>query len=156
VYCVARGLYGHVLPLSTHYVVMPLSAAGGVLPLPAGPMEGVLDYLYTIAPAPVGLVVEPGQGLVVALGYRIIGVLIAAVGVVYYLASRREVTAVMHEAESRQQDQEAAIPVAAAGCPDSLSIEAALPQAGLSLMSRSSRPFGTPIAELSGPPGASA
>jgi hypothetical protein len=110
VYCVARGLYGNVLPLATHYVVMPLSAAGGVLPLPAGPMEGVLQYLYTIAPAPVGLVIEPGQGLVVALGYRLIGILFAAIGVIYYFASRQEVAAVMHEAESNQQDPEATIP----------------------------------------------
>ena len=43
---------------------------------------------------------QPGQGLVVALGYRMIGILIAAVGVIYYLASRREVAAVMHEAEA--------------------------------------------------------
>jgi hypothetical protein len=107
VYCVARGLYGEVLPLTTHYVVMPLSAAGGVVPLPAGPMEWVLDYLYRIAPAPAGLVIEPGQGLLVALGYRLICFLIASVGVVYYVASRREVAAVMHEAEARPDDLDA-------------------------------------------------
>jgi hypothetical protein len=112
VYCVARGLYGEALPLATHYVVMPLSAAGGVLPLPAGPMEGVLEYLYRTAPAPAGLVIAPGQGLVVALGYRMIGILIAAVGVVYYLASRREVAAVMHEAEAGTPPPDAALPVA--------------------------------------------
>jgi len=44
----------------------------------------------------------PGQGFVVALGYRIATVLIAAVGVCYYLGSRQEVAEVMHEAEAAQ------------------------------------------------------
>ena len=111
VYCVARGLYGEVLPLATHYVVMPLSAAGGVVPLPAGPMEGMLECLYRIAPAPAGLVIEPGQGLMVAFGYRMIGILIAAVGVIYYLGSRQEVAAVMHEAEAGEQALDDVLPV---------------------------------------------
>ncbi len=96
IYLIASGLPGKVLPLSTHFVVSPLSAATGVLPLPMGPFEFVLDFLYTRVSFGI---IPPGQGLVVALGYRLICILIAMIGVGYYLTSRREVAEVMHEAE---------------------------------------------------------
>jgi ActR/RegA family two-component response regulator len=47
-----------------------------------------------------------GQGLVVALGYRIITVLVAAVGVCYYLASRQEVARVLHAAEQEVEQKQ--------------------------------------------------
>ncbi len=97
IYLIARGLPGDVLSLGTHFVVSPLSAAGGVLPLPMGPFEFVLEFLYVHMPGQV--TIAKGQGLVVALVYRLICVLIAMVGVCYYLGSRREVAEVMHEAE---------------------------------------------------------
>ena len=62
-----------------------------------GPFEVVLDFLY-------GRFGLPHQGLIVALGYRIISVVIAFVGVCYYLGSRQEVAAVMHDEEAQEQD----------------------------------------------------
>lgn len=100
VYLLARGLPGEVLPLGTFFVVMPLSAAAGVLPLSLGPFEYALEKLYTHVPASV--VIPVGQGLVIALAYRLITVLIAAVGLGYYLTSRREVAEVMHEVEQEE------------------------------------------------------
>jgi len=97
VYFVARGLPGQVLSFGTFFVIMPLSAAAGVLPLPLGPFEAVLEFLYTHVPA--GVIVPKGQGLVIALAYRLITVLIAAVGFGYYLASRRELAEVIQAAE---------------------------------------------------------
>ena len=41
----------------------------------------------------------PLKGLVISLSYRIITVLVAAVGMGYYLSSRREVAEALHEAE---------------------------------------------------------
>ncbi len=102
IYLIARGLPGDVLALSTHYVVSPLSAVTGILPLPLGPFEFVLDFLYTHVPEP-GVNVQEGQGLLVALVYRLICVLIATVGICYYLSARREVAKAMQEAE--QEDQ---------------------------------------------------
>jgi uncharacterized protein (TIRG00374 family) len=96
VYLVARGLPGEVLSLPMHFVVIPLSASTGALPLPMGPYEFVLDFLYTRVSEGS---IPAGQGLVVALGYRLICILIAMIGVCYYLGSRREVAEVMHEAE---------------------------------------------------------
>lgn len=98
VFLIATGLYDRVPSLAMHFVLSPLSAAAGVLPLPMGPFEFVLDRLYLFAPVAGGAMM-PGQGLVIALGYRIITVLIAAVGVCYYLGSREEVAEVLHDAE---------------------------------------------------------
>lgn len=98
VFFVAAALYDHHHSLGVHLVVSPLSAATGVLPINLGPFEGVLNFLYTAVPLADGQYLPSGQGLVVALGYRIGTVLIAAVGVVYYLAARREVAHVMEAA----------------------------------------------------------
>ncbi|HEY4759984.1 MAG TPA: lysylphosphatidylglycerol synthase transmembrane domain-containing protein [Thermoguttaceae bacterium] len=96
IYLIARGLPGEVLSLGLHFVVMPLSAAVGVLPLPLGPFEFVLEFLYTHVPQ-AGASIAKGQGLVVALAYRLITVLIAALGIYYYLGNRREVADAIHE-----------------------------------------------------------
>ena len=105
IYLIARGLPGDVLSLGTHFVVSPLAAVTGVLPIPMGPFELVLEFLYAqVHPHLPGNVVIPvGQGFVVALGYRLICVLIALVGVYYYFSSRRELAQAMHEAQQEQQ-----------------------------------------------------
>ena len=97
-YLIACGLPGNHLSLADHFVVMPLSSAMGVLPLPMGPFEFVLDFLYTNVPV-AGPPIAAGQGLVVALVYRFITLLIAAMGIFYYLGNRREMVEVIHEAE---------------------------------------------------------
>ena len=40
-----------------------------------------------------------GQGFVIALTYRIITVVIAAIGFIYYLTSREEVAEILHEVD---------------------------------------------------------
>ena len=99
IFLIASGLYDRVPALGMHFVLSPLSAAAGVLPLPMGPFEFVLDRLYLYAPVVGGGAMTAGQGLVIALGYRIITVLIAAVGVCYYLSSRAELAEALHDAE---------------------------------------------------------
>ena len=74
-----------------------LSAAMQVIPLPIGPTEVMLELLYRYTP--VGPAIAEGQGLVVALVYRLISMLIAVLGVLYYFGNRREMAEVMHEAE---------------------------------------------------------
>ena len=97
VFLIAVGLFGELLPkplsLKSHFVISPLSAATGVIPLCMGPFETVLSYLYEWVG---GTANSQAQGLVVALGYRIITVLIAMVGLAYYFSARREVTEAMH------------------------------------------------------------
>lgn len=100
IYLTARGLGGNVPSLGYHFVVVPMGMIVGVLPLPMsglGAFEAVIEYLYTHVPSAV--VVAKGQGLVVAFGYRVITILIAIVGLCYWLSSRREVAALLHESE---------------------------------------------------------
>lgn len=104
IYLITLGIYVdnvQNLSLQGEFVVSPLSSATGVIPLVMGPMEAVLDFLYANV---FGL--DKRQGFVVALGYRLVTVLIAMVGVCYYLSARREVTAVMHEAEEAEGTEE--------------------------------------------------
>lgn len=97
IFLLASGLYRPVHPLGTQFVVVPMSEATAVVPIGVGPFEAVLDLLYGNVPLPDGSHMTPGQGFVVALGYRMISVLIAAVGLGYYLASRREVATMAEE-----------------------------------------------------------
>jgi glycosyltransferase 2 family protein len=98
IYFIARGLPGDVLSLGLYFVLWPLSSAVGVLPLPFGPTEAVLDYLYSHIPQ-AGVSIAEGQGLVIALCYRFITVLVAALGIGYYFRNRREVSEAIHEDE---------------------------------------------------------
>jgi glycosyltransferase 2 family protein len=98
VFLIARGLPGDVLSLGTHFVVWPISGAAGVLPLPFGPTEFLLDFLYRQVPA-AGITIPKGHGLLVVLCYRLITVLIAALGIFYYFTNRREVSEAIHETE---------------------------------------------------------
>ncbi len=100
-YLIACGLPGNHLSLADHFVVIPVSNVAGVLPLPAGPFEAVLNSLYTLVPVD-GPRIAAGQGLVVALIYRLTTLLIAAMGAYYYFGNRREMAEVIHEAEEEE------------------------------------------------------
>ena len=103
-YFIACGLFDYQmsnLSMSRHFVVMPLSAAMQVIPFPIGPTEIALNYLYpTVRFA--GPIITKGQGLLVALAYRLITLLIAATGIFYYFRNRREMAEVIHETEEEQ------------------------------------------------------
>jgi uncharacterized protein (TIRG00374 family) len=102
-FLIFRGLRYEGISLGTHFVIMPLSAATGMVPLSIGPLEVAMEAFYHAVPVAAGVVIQNGQGLIVALGYRIITLLIAAVGVCYYLSSRREVAVVMDEVERQSE-----------------------------------------------------
>ncbi len=88
IYLVARGLPGKVLPLETFLVIYPVSAVANTVPLPAGPFEATFNFLYSHVTS--DWTILKGQGLVVALVYRLLTILVAAVGFCYYLGARRE------------------------------------------------------------------
>lgn len=100
IFLICSALYANSVPsLRMHFVISPLGAATGVIPLVAGPFETALSMLYRQVPVGSGAAIVSGQGLVVALTYRIITVVIAAVGFGYYLSSRAEVTEILHEVD---------------------------------------------------------
>lgn len=99
IFFIACGLPGNDHSLATHFVLSPLCAATGVIPLNIGPFEGALDSLYTMVVPLTGAPIPKGQGLVVALCYRIITILIAAIGACYYIGARQEVAAALKESD---------------------------------------------------------
>lgn len=103
IFLLAVGLYPQTPTLAMHFVIVPTGFATGVLPFNYGPFEWALNSLYARIPLSDGGFMVQGQGFVVALGYRIVTLLSAAVGVGYYLVGRREVTEAIHEeAQSKQ------------------------------------------------------
>lgn len=105
-YLIACGLPGAHLSLADHFDVVPLSSATGVLPLPFGPFELVLDLLYKYVGIEKNVAIAAGQGLVVALAYRLMTLLLAACGVPYYFGNRREMGEVMRKAEEEEREDE--------------------------------------------------
>lgn len=98
IHLISRALPGPTMSYGEHFVVAPLAAVTGAIPLPAGPQEGAMKYLY-------GELASAGlKGLVITLVYRIITLLVAAVGTGYYFASRREVAEVLHEHEGEDRE----------------------------------------------------
>jgi uncharacterized membrane protein YbhN (UPF0104 family) len=75
-----------------------MAGAFGAIPLPGGlgAFEVALDFLYrNISPESVA----ERQGFVIAIAYRVFTLLIASIGIGYYLASRREVQTLLREAK---------------------------------------------------------
>ena len=60
-----------------------------------------MKILYQVIPAQGG-----GDGFLVALVFRLITIVIAAIGVVYYWIGRREVGELLREAEHEQEEDE--------------------------------------------------
>jgi len=85
-YCVAKGLLSKVPTVVEHLVVSPIANLTAMIPLAAGPYEFVLDQLYPLLSGE-----SPTEGLFVALGFRFVSIIAAAIGILYYLASRDEV-----------------------------------------------------------------
>lgn len=101
IYFTACGLPGAHPSFSAHLVIVQIANLAGALPLPGGlgAFEYALDYLYRAVSS---ADVAARQGFVVALAFLVIKLLIAAIGMVYYLLDRRQVTELMHEAEKSQ------------------------------------------------------
>lgn len=100
IYLIASGLPGPLLALRHHFLIVPLSMVASALPLPLaglGAFEGVLSFLYKHFSD--GIALAHSKGLIVALCFRVVTILVAMVGGVYYFANRSDVSAAMHEAE---------------------------------------------------------
>ncbi len=107
---VSAGLIENHPSLAAHMVMAPIAMITAVLPLPLnglGAFESAMEFLYQHAAAAIdgasAAVPAKGVGVLVSLGNRIVSMTVALVGVVFYLLNRREVSAVMHEAEVETQ-----------------------------------------------------
>jgi hypothetical protein len=84
----------HRPTLGSIFVIVPPSMAAGALPL--GFYEVTITLLFRAASPPGA---PQNMGLLIAIGYRLTQILIASIGVGYWIAGRREVEQLMHEAE---------------------------------------------------------
>jgi uncharacterized membrane protein YbhN (UPF0104 family) len=106
VYLVARGLPIDAPTFLQHMVIVPVASLAGAIPItPAGlgTLELATDKLYTAMHG-----VDAGVGTIVTLAHRITMAAVAAIGLVYYFAYRREVQSVMAEAEELAESDELA------------------------------------------------
>jgi glycosyltransferase 2 family protein len=90
-YLIAKAMFAHVPTLREHMILVPLGMVAGSLPLaPAGfgTFELAIRVLYKIIPADPAVDVA---GILVALVYRLLTIMVAMIGVVVYWSSRREV-----------------------------------------------------------------
>jgi uncharacterized protein (TIRG00374 family) len=98
-YMVARALPIQRPTWAQHLVIVPIAGLAGALPLtPSG--LGVMEYavkeLYEVMP---GVTVGSNDGTLVGIGRRLNDIVVAVVGLVFYLRHRREVDEVFVEAE---------------------------------------------------------
>ncbi len=99
VYLAAKALFAQVPSWKMHLVLAPVSNSAGVIPLPMGPFEFVLDRLYLAVPTEAGTRMQPGQGLVVALAVRLFSVLLAVAGAIYFLGVQPQLLASARQIE---------------------------------------------------------
>ena len=97
---VARAFFEDAPTLGEQLVIVPLSMAAGALPLTPsglGSFEFAMAELYRLVPATPS---ENASGILVALVYRLVTIVIAGVGVVYYWTARAQVQEVLEAAEA--------------------------------------------------------
>jgi uncharacterized membrane protein YbhN (UPF0104 family) len=93
-FLIAAGLPGSLPSLTSHFFIIPLSMVAAAVPLPMGglgALEAMLAYLYQLYGLPAA------KGLLVSLVYRVITILVAMVGVLFYIRTRRELRHVLAE-----------------------------------------------------------
>ncbi len=63
-------------------------------------MEAAIEFFYVMLGA------QKGDGIIVALAYRAMTYVVAAVGACYYLTSRKKIDTLLHEAEELAEELE--------------------------------------------------
>lgn len=104
-YLIASSLFEHVPTLREHLIMVPLGMVAGALPFtPAGigTFEFAIEKLYEIVPAAGNIDVS---GVLVALVYRLITIIVAAIGMVVYWSSRTEVRQLLEDASQVTEEK---------------------------------------------------
>jgi uncharacterized membrane protein YbhN (UPF0104 family) len=99
---IGTGLPIHTPSLSTIFVIGPLGLAAGAVPFTPsglGTFEFALDELYRQVGS------APGDGLLVAINFRLMTYVMAGVGAIYYLSARKTVRTILHDAEVAEAEQ---------------------------------------------------
>lgn len=95
-WCISRGVPVSGPTFAQNASIVPIALVAGALPLTPGglgALEGGMEFLYTLIGA------AKGDGTIVALAYRAMTYIFAAVGAFYYFSSRKKVDDMLHDAE---------------------------------------------------------
>lgn len=109
-YLTAKGIFDRCPSMREHLVITPLANIANGLPLSPGglgTLELAMDSLYDHVPVDGS---GAGKGFIVAVGYRLEMMLVAAVGVICYWNARRTVQEVLDES-AQSLSTTAGIPV---------------------------------------------
>ena len=90
IYLIANGLYADPPTLAEHYIIVPIGLLASTLPVtPAGlgVFEGAIDWLYDHVPAKPTL----ASGILVALVFEMVKVIVAILGTIFYWTASEEV-----------------------------------------------------------------
>ena len=101
-YLVARGLYTDPPTLGEHFIIVPIGMLVSALPLtPAGIglLEAAINELYKVVPA----VPTSASGILVALVFEMVKVVMAIIGTAFYWTANAEVRESIETAESEAQ-----------------------------------------------------
>ena len=88
IWLIALGFFGYAPTAMEHLVLHPVSNVTQLIPLAVGPYEMVLDQMYTLFPVAGHDLYEKGYGLLIALGYRLISLVLGGLGALFYLLHR--------------------------------------------------------------------
>lgn len=97
-YFVARGLYESPPTLAEHFVIVPIGMLASALPItPAGlgVLELAIKWLYEVVPA----VKTKASGILVALVFEMVKIVMAVIGTVFYWTASAEVRQSIESAE---------------------------------------------------------
>jgi glycosyltransferase 2 family protein len=98
-YFIAGALFEHIPSLREHLFLVPLGMVAGALPFtPAGfgAFEFAMEKLYQVVPAASNIDVS---GVLVALVYRLLTIVVASLGMIVYWSSRGEVRRAWEDVE---------------------------------------------------------
>ena len=98
-YFVAQGIYSEKPTLAEHFVIVPIGMLMSALPLaPAG--LGLLEYaigkMYKVVPA----VPTKASGVIVALVFEIVKIVVAVIGTIFYWTASEEIQQSLEQAET--------------------------------------------------------
>lgn len=103
IFLTGAGLFERMHSLQTHLVITPLSMSTGAIPLSVGPFEWVLDLFYSAVHLDGGTGLIKGSGLIVALAYRFMTLILAGFGLIYYFSGKQEISALQSEMANNKQ-----------------------------------------------------
>lgn len=91
----ARGLFDYAPVWREHLVLYSVANTGSMIPLSAGPLEYFLDTLYPLFEIAGHEPYRAGFGMMTGITFRLAGILVTGIGMIYYLGSRSEIAAAL-------------------------------------------------------------